>query len=123
MLTEQQIADIEKRIEELENSVVDSRGGTVEGFSFCFDEVTFSRFNAEGEETRRYTVEVIDNEVPDEFEWDNDTDGGYGSFRRLPREVQAIVTELIKLNGILEKNEKEAEEAEWEDTDEFDEED
>lgn len=117
MLTEQQIADIEKRIDELENSVVDSRGGSVECFSICLDEINFSRFNSEGEETRRYRVEIIDNEVPDEYEWDTDTDGGYGSFRRLPREVQDIVAELIKLNGILEHNEKEVEEAEWEDMD------
>lgn len=112
------IEQINARIEELTEAMVELKSSYIANFDFCLDEVTFERIDNEtGETLKEYRVSSLDSDEPD-IEWNTDNDGGFGVWNRLNKEVKAIVLELYALNKELDEIEEAellevSDEAEW----------
>ena len=102
--------NIQNRIDEINERIkaiyahdgIELRSSYYANFDFCLDSVTFERIDNETLETiKEYTVTLLDTDEP-EIEWNTDTDGGYGVWNRLNKEVRDLVVELYQLNKELE---------------------
>ena len=102
--------NIQKRIDEINERIeaiydhdgIELRSSYYANFDYCLDSVTFERIDNETLETiKEYTVTLLDTDEP-EIEWNTDTDGGYGCWSRLNKEVRDLVVELYQLNKELE---------------------
>lgn len=109
--------NIQKRIDEINERIeaiyahdgIELRSSYYANFDFCLDVVTFERIDNETLETvKEYTVTLLDTDEP-EIEWNTDTDGGYGCWYRLNKEVRDLVVELYQLNKELEALEEQLE--------------
>ena len=118
--------NIQKRIDLINERIeaiyahdgIELRSSYYANFDYCLDAVTFERIDNETLETiKEYTVTLLDTDEP-EIEWNTDSDGGYGCWHRLNKEVRDLVVELYQLNKELEALEEQLESLEVDEVEE-----